>query len=310
VQADAAADAWPSVTVVIPTRDRPVLLATALAGIAAQDYPGRLDVVVVYDRTEPYEGVLEAAEVSVTGIVNTRKPGLAGTRNTGILAATGELVAFCDDDDCWLPGKLVRQVAAWRSAPEASLVTCGIQVRYGQDVVTDRVLTRTRIGVADLLRDRLTELHPSTFLMRREDVLDRIGLVDEALPGGYAEDYDFLLRAAKCGPVVNVAAVGVIVLWHPQSFFDSRWETVSDALRVLLAKHPEFAGDRRGAARIHGQIAFAEAARRRRGAALREAARTMRYNPAEPRTLLAAAVAAGVPSELVIRTLHNRGRGI
>src|SRR5207245_2892943 len=160
---------WPSVTVVIPTRDRPVLLATALSGIAAQDYPGRLDVVVVYDRTEPYDGVLEAARVPVTGIVNTRKPGLAGTRHTGILAATGELVAFCDDDDCWLPGKLVRQVAAWRAAPEASLVTCGIQVRYGEDVVTDRILTRTRIGLADLVRDRLTELHPSTFLMRRSD---------------------------------------------------------------------------------------------------------------------------------------------
>jgi glycosyltransferase involved in cell wall biosynthesis len=310
VPAEPSAQHWPSVTVVVPTRDRPVLLATALAGIAAQDYPGQLDVVVVYDRTEPYDGVLEAAQVAVTGLVNDRSPGLAGTRNTGILAATGELVAFCDDDDCWLPGKLTRQVAAWREEPQTSLVTCGIQVRYGDDVVVDRVLTRTRIGVADLLRDRLTELHPSTFLMRRADVVERIGLVDEALPGGYAEDYDFLLRAAKCGPVVNVAAVGVMVLWHPQSFFDSRWETVSNALRALLRKHPEFARDRRGAARIHGQIAFAEAARRQRRAALRAAATTLRYNPAEPRTLLAAAVAVGVPSELVIRTLHKRGRGI
>lgn len=308
--AESTGSEWPSVTVVIPTRERPALLATALAGIAAQDYPGRLDVVVVYDRTEPYVGVLEAAAVSVRALVNDRTPGLAGTRNTGILGATGELVAFCDDDDCWLPGKLLRQVAAWRAQPDAALVTCGIRVQYGDDVVVDRVLRRTRFGVADLLRDRLTELHPSTFLMRRADVTDRVGLVDETLPGGYAEDYDFLLRAAKAGPIVNVPDVGVRVLWHPQSFFDSRWETVSNALRVLLGKHPEFAGDRRGAARIHGQIAFAEAARHRRGAALREAATTMRYNPTEPRTLLAAAVAAGVPSSFVIRTLHNRGRGI
>ena len=99
------------------------------------------------------------------------------------------------------------------------------------------------------------------------------------------------------------------MLWHQQSFFTSRWETVSRRC-AAAGKHPDSTARPRGAARLNGQIAFAEAARRRRGAAFRAAARTMRYNPAEPRTLLAAAVAVGVPSELVIRTLHNRGRGI
>ena len=68
----------------------------------AQDYPGQLRVVVVYDRAEPDA----EPNGSVTVLVNDRTPGLAGARNTGIVALETDLVAFCDDDDVWRPGKL------------------------------------------------------------------------------------------------------------------------------------------------------------------------------------------------------------
>ena len=44
---------WPSVGVVIPTRDRPGPLRAAVDAVLAQDYPGKLRAVVVYDRAEP-----------------------------------------------------------------------------------------------------------------------------------------------------------------------------------------------------------------------------------------------------------------
>ncbi len=53
-----------------------------------------------------------AADERVEAIANTREPGLAGARNSGILALDTDLVAFCDDDDQWLPGKLAAQVKA------------------------------------------------------------------------------------------------------------------------------------------------------------------------------------------------------
>ena len=167
---------------------------------------------------------------------NVRSPGLAGARNSGIALAETELVAFCDDDDRWLPGKLSRQVEVFRSDPQARFVGCGIQVRYGERVV-ERTLPMDRVTFADLLRDRLTELHPSTFLIQRS-LLDEIGLVDEALPGSYAEDYELLLRAARVAPVRSLPTVLVEVLWHPKSYFTGRWATVSAALQRLLATLP------------------------------------------------------------------------
>lgn len=304
-------DVWPPVSVVVATRDRPELLRTTLESIRAQDYPGDLRVVLVYDRAEPETDLADPdPHRGVTVIENTRTPGLAGARNTGILAAEGELVAFCDDDDLWRTGKLTAQVRALLAAPEAAFVSCGIAIRYDGETL-ERPLRRRRIELADLLRSRLTELHSSTFVIRRTALLSDIGLVSEEIPGSYGEDYELLLRAARHAPLVNVPEVGVDVFWHRRSYFSQRWATIAAALEWLLDRYPEFAGEPAGYARIAGQIAFANAARRHRRAALRWTGQALRAKWREPRAVLALAVASGaLPADRVLRVLHKHGRGI
>ncbi len=304
--------ALPRVSAVVPTRDRPELLRAAVRALLDQDYPGELEVVVVYDRSEPDPTLTELSRpgrpVRVTE--NGRTPGLAGARNTGTLAATGELIAFCDDDDEWLPGKLSVQVAALTTTPGAEFVSGGIRVSYDGHTV-DRLLPRDRITFADLLRDRMTELHPSTFLFRAAVLHDGFGLVNEEIPGSYAEDYEFLLRAARRAPLVNLRTPLVLVRWHNRSYFTQRWDTISAALQWLLERYPEFGSQPAGAARVAGQIAFARAASGDRQGALSWARRTLRVNPREPRAYLALAVAGRVVrADAVLRTLHKRGRGI
>lgn len=302
----------PTVTVVVPTRDRPELLRVALRAILAQDHPGPIDVVVVYDRSEPDRSLESTADPwrRVRVIRNQRTPGLAGARNSGLLAATGQLIAFCDDDDEWLPGKLRAQVAALDAHPEAYLVCCGIRVSYDGRTV-DRVLDRDSVPLAALLRDRMTELHPSTFLMRAEALRVGCGLIDEEIPGSYAEDYELLLRVARRAPVINVAAPYVLVRWHRSSYFTGRWETIAEALQWLLRRYPEFGDVPSGEARLAGQIAFAQAASGDRRGALRWARRALARNLREPRGWLALAVAGRlVRAGTVLRVLHRRGRGV
>lgn len=305
------AGAWPEVSVVVPTRSRPELLRTTLEAIRAQDYPGRVAVVVVFDQSEP-DHTLEhdGDQRSVRVVTNARSTGLAGARNTGIEACGGTYVAFCDDDDRWHPGKLTAQVAALRAEPAAVLATCGIRILYDGHAV-DRPLTQQRLSLRDLLRSRLSQLHPSTFLLVRDRLAGEVGLVDEQIPGSYAEDYEFLLRVARVHDVVHVPEVYVDVLWHQRSYFASRWETIATALTWLLERYPEFDAEPAGKARILGQIAFAQAARGDRRAAARTAAHTVRLNPREGRAYLALAVASrAVGPDRVLATLHKRGRGI
>jgi hypothetical protein len=235
---------------------------------------------------------------------------LAGARNTGITTAEAELVAFCDDDDLWLPGKLDAQVAARQADPELEVITTGVLVE-ARGRVSTRVLDRERITHAELLRSRVSEAHPSTYLIRRHALLDGIGLVDEDLPGSYAEDYDLLLRAARRTPVGVVRLPLAKVFWHRSSFFAERWQTIIDALDHLVAAHPELRSEPAGLARIEGQQAFARASMGDRQGAWRTARRALGRNRREPRAWLALLVATGaVRSEWVLRALQAGGRGI
>lgn len=300
----------PVVSVVIATRDRPQLLREAIDAALAQDCEDSLEVIAVFDRSEPDESLARDDEGRrVRVVTNVHSPGLAGARNTGIEAAAGEFVAFCDDDDLWRPGKLRAQLEAMRARPDQVLCATGITVQY-DDETFDRRLERDLITFEELLADRHTELHPSTFLLRREPLLETVGLVDEEVPGGFGEDYEFLLRNARHAPLLNVREPLVVVRWGKQSFFFRRWDTMAEGLSWLLERYPEFATSPRGSARIEGQVAFAHASAGRRREALRWAGRGLRHRPSEPRTYLALGVVLGLKPSWVMEQLHRRGRGI
>jgi glycosyltransferase involved in cell wall biosynthesis len=299
-------ETWPSVGVVIPTRDRPEELRRALTAIGAQDYPGELEVVVVFDGCERNPS-LESSNVRT--LENVHAPGLAGARNSGILALGTDLVAFCDDDDEWLPGKLVEQVRRLVT-DGGDFVTCGVLVAYESRSVP-RLAGTSVVTHDQLIRSRMSMLHSSTFLIRRGALLQTIGLLDESIPGAQGEDWDLLLRAARLRPILHVDRPLARVFWSSGSYFGRRWDTKIASLRWMLGHHPELAHDPAAAARVYGQLAFSHAARREPRQALAWSARALLRSPREPRGWIAAAVALRlVSSERVLRTLHRRGRGI
>jgi glycosyltransferase involved in cell wall biosynthesis len=301
---------FPPVSVIIATHDRPELLARAVAAVRDQDYPGTVQCVIVFDQAEPDSALADNdPRRPVTVIANDRTPGLAGARNAGAATASGELLAFCDDDDAWLPEKL-RLQAERLAATGADVVVSGIHVSYGDKVIT-RVPRPEDVTHAELLRRRVMEAHPSTVVVRRTAFLGKIGPVDEEIPGSYGEDYDWMLRAAAAGPIAVVAEPLVTVLWGRTSHFNRKWRTISDALQYLLRKHPGFADDPRGLARVQGQIAFAHAALDERGEARSWALRALRGSWRERRAYLALLVSLRVLSaDRVLRLAHATGRGI
>jgi glycosyltransferase involved in cell wall biosynthesis len=299
---------WPSVSAIVATRNRPALLERAVRSIVGQSYPGELECVIVFDQCKPVAVPVHVREGwRLRMVANAFTSGLAGARNTGITASHGALIAFCDDDDEWDADKLLLQVEQLEHSA-AEFVASGVRIHH-----CDRVVVRvppSPVGLRQLVRDRVTALHPSTFVIRREALAD-MGLVDEKIPGGYGEDYDWLLRAARRMPIVSVQRPLADVYWHGQSFFAERWNAIADALAYLLDKYPELRADRYGRARIEGQIAFAQAALGHRPAACRASWHALRGNPLERRAYLALAVAFGlIPATSIVRLANRQGRGI
>ncbi len=299
---------WPSVGVVVPTRGRPELLRAALAGITAQDYPGQVRVIVVFDQSPADLSLADGDRVRVRA--NDRTPGLAGARNSGILALDTDLVAFCDDDDEWLPGKLTAQIEAMLAEPDAEFASCGIRVLF-EGRRSDRLAGRSEVTHAELLRSRMVMVHSSTYLFARPALIDGIGLVDETIPGSQNEDWDLALRAAKRRPILHVDQPLVQVSWGSASYYSLRWETKVASLYWMLDHHPGITASGRGAARVYAQIAFGYACLGKRRQSVAWAVRALRRNWHERRIPFVLLAASGlVPGERLLKALHARGRGI
>jgi glycosyltransferase involved in cell wall biosynthesis len=301
----------PTVAVVVPTHDRPELLRETIASIIEQDYPGEVEIVIVFDRSTPDRSLERSTTTRTVRVVeNTRTPGLPGARNTGIgVCGAAELIAFCDDDDTWLPGKLDAQVRHLQEHPFVVLCTTGIIIDYN-GTLANRPSPRDELTVVSLLHDRTTEAHPSTFVFR-SSALALVGDVDETIPGGYSEDYDLLLRTASQGKIACLQQPLVRVRWGRTSYFANRWRMIVDAQRYLIEKHPEFTEHPRAEARLRGQIAFALAALGDRRGTLREVRRILGLSPLEKRWPVALAVALRlVSAQRALEFAHRTGRGI
>src|SRR6266566_1180960 len=300
---------WPSVSVVVPTRDRPELLARAVRSVLAQRYPGPLECVVVFDQQIPRLPDVEVPEGrSVRTIENDHPPGLAGARNAGAAVSQSELLAWCDDDDECLPDKLRRQVEAMQDMPEAAVATCGICLCVGSRRYT-RSPAQHVVPRDELLRSRQSWVHSSTLLIRRDRFFGDIGPVDEAVPGSYGEDYEWIVRASKISPIAAVPEPLTLVYWQT-SYYADRWDVMISGIRYHLDKHPELAADARNAARMYGRLAFAYGASGMSRQARRWAGRSIRLNWRQPRGYLAMLVSAHLLSPRWVMTLaHAVGKG-
>lgn len=279
---------WPLVSVILPTRARPELIRQALSTIVGQTYPGMIECIVVHDQEPPQPGLAElgTASRSVRVVANGRTPGLAGSRNTGVALARGEFIASCDDDDVWHPTKLHAQISRLLDQPELLVVGSGIRLMLPGGKIVDWPGRAERISYQLLLRNRVKELHSSTLVMRR-DAFAKAGLYDETAPQGYAEDYDWVLRAARVGRIGTVVSPLADIRKNAQSWYPGHAAVTVAGLEYVLSKHPDLAASRRGRARLLGQIGFARALLGERRQAMRCALTAIMLWPLLPHAYLA-----------------------
>ena len=125
------------VSVILPTYNRTGSLTRSCESVLSQSFRD-LELLVVDDAsTEDVEGVVRRlGDDRVRYIRREKNGGAAAARNSGLAAATGELIAFQDSDDVWLPGKLAAQVARLEALPPEVGAVTGAKVLYGADHLT------------------------------------------------------------------------------------------------------------------------------------------------------------------------------
>jgi glycosyltransferase involved in cell wall biosynthesis len=99
----------PAVSVILPTHQRPAMLARAVASVLAQTWRD-WELIVIENGGGAAADVLAQLPSDRIRLVTLPHPNVSVARNRGLELAAGRYVAFLDDDDEWLPEKLERQL--------------------------------------------------------------------------------------------------------------------------------------------------------------------------------------------------------
>jgi len=192
------------ISAIIPTYNRAAYLQRAIGSVLAQRR-SCFELIVVddgsTDETCALVERLAAGAVIPVRLVRQANRGAAAARNTGIREARGNLLAFLDSDDWWLPEKLTVQAAAMAARPQFLIShTREIWFRGGQRV-NQKKKHDPPDGDSFAASLAMCVVGMSTVMVRRE-LFDRFGVFDESLP--CCEDYDLWLRVGCTEPFLLV----------------------------------------------------------------------------------------------------------
>jgi glycosyltransferase involved in cell wall biosynthesis len=217
-------------SIVIPSKDRPVLLASCLAAVRSSLAAAGRDaqIVVVDDGSTPPIELVDSDAIVIRGSAE----GPSRARNRGIVAACGDVVAFTDDDALVSEGWIAAICDALESAPEA--------VGVRGPVVSPTYDPLYEHSVEDADGGRFLTCNVA---YRRNDLL-AIGGFDPAFRYAH-EDVDAGLRMQERGPVLFAA--GMVVTHPGRSFapteYDRRAAFMLDDW-LAFRRHPQLLGDR------------------------------------------------------------------
>ncbi|ESX09237.1 glycosyl transferase [Mesorhizobium sp. LSHC422A00] len=208
------------VSVVVPTRDRPQYLDQSLASIRALEGPDLTFEILVGDNGSNHDatGAVTQAHGAQHLIVTTAGAGAA--RNAAMQAASGEFLAFLDDDDVWTEQHVRPHLQLFDRQPEVEAV-------FGQVVMADPSLRPIAPPIPNDVRpdgDHLKMMLDGYFpqigaTMARIAVRDAYGYFDETLLAD--QDWDWHMRVASGGHVEHVAVPCVLFRQRPSGSYDA-----------------------------------------------------------------------------------------
>jgi glycosyltransferase involved in cell wall biosynthesis len=277
----------PTVSVILPTYERPEFLRQAVASVQAQSWTdweliisddgSGLDTASLLDQfsREPQVRVIRSSHQGNPGAV----------RNRALREARGEYVAFIDSDDLWLPPKLEEQLARLRASRDCQWSYTEF-IRINQDGVSvDYERNPHRNLQEGWIFNQLLELRfgiAMPTVMVKRDLLETVGGFDELQ--GLHEDYELWLRLALLSPVRVLKQPLACVRRH-SSHFSSTGVPSLEARRRVLDKMEQLVTEsqhrailRTERARAAAALAVLHAASGKRATTLRTLVSSLRYS--------------------------------
>jgi GT2 family glycosyltransferase len=197
---------WPRISVVVCTYNGAATIAECLEGCRALDYPN-FEVLVINDGSTDRTAEI-AADFDVR-VISTQNRGLAAARNVGLGHASGEIVAYLDDDASPDPDWLRYLAAGFMTTPHAAIG--GPNVPPADSFLADCIGKAPGGPIHVLVSDREAEHIPGCNMAFRREVLDELGGFDARFRIA-GDDVDICWQLQTAGWTIGFAPAAMV--WH------------------------------------------------------------------------------------------------
>jgi glycosyltransferase involved in cell wall biosynthesis len=197
-----------SISIVTPSFNQARFLEQTIRSVLEQEVPGLEYFVIDGGSTDSSVEIIRRYEHRLAGWVSEKDKGQAEAINKGLRQAKGEIVAWLNSDDYYLPGAIARAVQVFEQNPQAGLV-------YGNVLSVDEHSTGFNLQrfapltLVDLMSFRIIS-QPAVFIRRA--VLEQAGLLDDSYH--MLLDHHLWLRMARLASVVYIPETLAAARYH------------------------------------------------------------------------------------------------
>jgi glycosyltransferase involved in cell wall biosynthesis len=181
-----------TISLIIPSKNQGRYLYETIQSIVSQDYKFNQIIVIDGGSIDNTIDVINKNQDSIYYWQSQPDLGQADAINQGLQKSSGEIIAYINSDDCYLPGTFSKIIQYFDRYPEIDIVYGDIQI---VDESSNVICTKKSISY-----DYYTELfsgslipQPATFFRRK--VIEKVGLFDITLK--YNMDTDFFIRCGQ-----------------------------------------------------------------------------------------------------------------
>jgi glycosyltransferase involved in cell wall biosynthesis len=189
----------PKISIVTPSYNQAEFLECTILSVINQDYPNLEYIIVDGGSTDGSVDIIKKYEKYITYWVSEPDRGQSDAINKGFDKSSGDIVAWLNSDDVYLPGAIWKIVKIFQENKKASLV-------YGDYIKIDEydkcvaLRRQPSFNYKICLYGYLTVMQPASFFKRK--VFFDAGGIDVNF--NYTMDFDIILKLARLGEVVHV----------------------------------------------------------------------------------------------------------
>jgi len=201
----------PLVSIITPSFNQARYLEDTIRSVLDQDYPCLEYFVVDGDSTDGSVDIIRKYADKLTWWISEKDSGQAEAINKGLIRAQGEIVAWLNSDDTYLPGAISAAVKALEENPDTVLVYGNMQAidDHGETI---NILKYNQLNLEDLLCFQIID-QPAVFF--RREVLDKAGYLD--ITYHCFLDHHLWLRIALQGDILHVDETWAAARYHPEA---------------------------------------------------------------------------------------------